>query len=54
MSSIIKCIIVIYFSMDNLEKFINDFLDDKLEPYLKSEPVPASNDEPVKVRHLTP
>ena len=36
--------------MDNLEKFINDFLDDKLEPYLKSEPVPASNDEPVKVR----
>lgn len=36
--------------MDNLEKFVNDFLDGKLEPYLKSEPVPASNDEPVKVR----
>lgn len=24
-------------------------MDDKLEPYLKSEPIPDSNDEPVKV-----
>jgi len=37
------------FSMDNLEKFVNDFLDGKVEPYLKSEPVPEDNDGPVKV-----
>jgi len=37
------------FSMDNLEKFCNDLLDGKLEPYLKSEAVPEPNDEPVKV-----
>ncbi|KAL3865460.1 hypothetical protein ACJMK2_042848 [Sinanodonta woodiana] len=37
------------FSIENLEKFVNDLLDDKLEPYLKSEPVPSPNDEPVKV-----
>jgi protein disulfide isomerase family A protein 3 len=32
-----------------LEKFARDLLDRKLEQYLKSEPVPASNNEPVKV-----
>jgi len=37
------------FSMDNLEQFVNDFLDGNLKPYLKSEPIPESNDEPVKV-----
>lgn len=37
------------FSMDNLEKFVKELLDGKLKPYLKSEPIPASNDEPVKV-----
>jgi protein disulfide isomerase family A protein 3 len=37
------------FSMDNLEKFANDLVDGKLSPYLKSEPVPEPNDEPVKV-----
>lgn len=37
------------FSMDNLEKFVRDFLDDKVEPYLKSEPVPDNTDAPVKV-----
>merc|ERR1712126_777436 len=36
------------FSMDALEKFCNDLLDDKLEPYLKSEAVPEQT-EPVKV-----
>lgn len=35
--------------MDNLEKFVRDFLDDKVEPYLKSETVPEDNDGPVKV-----
>jgi protein disulfide isomerase family A protein 3 len=37
------------FSVENLEKFAYDVLEGKLEPYLKSEPVPSSNDEPVKV-----
>ncbi|XP_029643538.1 protein disulfide-isomerase A3 [Octopus sinensis] len=37
------------FSMDNLESFVNDFLDDKLQPYLKSESVPSDNSAPVKV-----
>lgn len=36
------------FSMDNLEQFVNDLLGDKLEPYLKSEPVPADNSGGVK------
>ena len=39
-------------SMDNLEKFINDFLDGKIEPYLKSEPIPEDNDEYVKVKYV--
>lgn len=37
------------FSIQTLEQFVNDVLDGKLKPYLKSEPIPASNDEPVKV-----
>ncbi|XP_033749423.1 protein disulfide-isomerase A3-like [Pecten maximus] len=37
------------FSMDTFEKFVNDFLEDKLEPYMKSEAVPADNSGPVKV-----
>ncbi|KAL0278929.1 UNVERIFIED_CONTAM: hypothetical protein PYX00_000607 [Menopon gallinae] len=37
------------FSMENLEKFLNDLKDDKLEPFLKSEPVPDDNDGPVKI-----
>lgn len=36
------------FSMDNLEAFVNDLLNDKLEPYLKSEPVPEDNSGGVK------
>ena len=35
--------------MDNLEKFVKDLLDGKLKAYLKSEPIPESNDDPVKV-----
>merc|ERR1711966_251639 len=34
---------------DNVEKFLADFKDGKLEPFLKSEEPPASNDGPVKV-----
>jgi len=37
------------FSMDNLKAFLDDFKAGKLEPYMKSEPVPASNDAGVKV-----
>ncbi|XP_077988752.1 protein disulfide-isomerase A3-like [Glandiceps talaboti] len=32
-----------------LQAFVQDYLDGKLEPYLKSEDVPEDNDEPVKV-----
>lgn len=35
--------------IEALEKFVKDLLANKLEPYLKSEPIPDSNDEPVKV-----
>lgn len=37
------------FSIENLLTFAKDLLDGKLEPFIKSEPVPASNDGPVKV-----
>lgn len=37
------------FSVEKFEEFVEEFLDGKLTPYLKSEPVPASNDAPVKV-----
>lgn len=37
------------FSVQALETFVNDLLEGKLEPYLKSEPIPETNDEPVKV-----
>lgn len=33
-----------------LENFLRGFFDGALKPYLKSEPVPESNDGPVKVR----
>lgn len=37
------------FTIESFEQFIKHLLDNKLEPYLKSEPVPEKNDEPVKV-----
>lgn len=37
------------FSVESLEKFAQDYLDGKLEPYLKSEDIPADNSGPVKV-----
>ncbi len=37
------------FSVDSFTAFLKDFEAGKLEPYLKSEPVPDSNDAPVKV-----
>jgi len=36
------------FSVDNLEAFAIKFLDGEVEPYLKSEPIPEADDEPVK------
>ncbi|GAB6032387.1 protein disulfide isomerase [Chamberlinius hualienensis] len=36
------------FSVENLEKFAKDFKDGKLEPYMKSEPIPETQG-PVKV-----
>jgi len=37
------------FSIESFNKFVQDFHDGKLEPYLKSEAIPKSNDGPVKV-----
>jgi len=37
------------FAVDTLENFVNEFKDGKLKPYIKSEPVPETNDGPVKV-----
>lgn len=37
------------FSPEAFEKFIQDFLADRLEPYIKSEPVPTDNSQPLKV-----
>lgn len=47
--SLINYMLFVLFSIENLEKFVKDLVDNKLEPYLKSEPVPEKNDEPVKV-----
>jgi len=38
------------FSVENLKKFAEDFLAKKLKSYIKSEPVPAGNDQPGKVK----
>jgi len=35
--------------VDDIKKFITDFKSGKLVPFLKSEPIPAENDDPVKV-----
>ena len=37
------------FSVSNLQKFVQDYVDGHLEPHIKSEPVPTPNDQPVKV-----
>ena len=42
------------FSVDALREFVQEYLDDRLEPYIKSEPVPADNEGPVKVRCAMP
>lgn len=35
--------------IDNLKKFVDDLENGRLEPYLKSEPVPSDNNGPVTV-----
>lgn len=37
------------FSVDNLQAFATELEEGSLEPYVKSEPIPESNDAPVKV-----
>lgn len=37
------------FSVDNLESFLNGITAGEVDPYIKSEPVPADNSGPVKV-----
>ncbi|XP_033152968.1 protein disulfide-isomerase A3 [Drosophila mauritiana] len=37
------------FSVENLQDFVEKLLANELEPYIKSEPIPESNDTPVKV-----
>lgn len=37
------------FSVENLRGFVQDYLDEKLELYIKSEPLPKDNDGPVTV-----
>lgn len=35
--------------MENLKRFVSDLKNEKLEPFKKSEKIPATNDEPVKI-----
>lgn len=35
-----------------MERFLQNYFDGTLKPYLKSEPIPENNDGPVKVRPL--
>ena len=42
------------FSVDSLKDFVQDYLDEKLEFHIKSEPVPTDNTGPVKVRMSLP
>lgn len=36
-------------TLDGVKEFVRDFKSGSLQPFLKSEPVPAENNEPVKV-----
>ncbi|XP_065671417.1 protein disulfide-isomerase A3 [Hydra vulgaris] len=37
------------FSVENLERFTNEFKNQELKPYIKSEPLPVDNNGPVKI-----
>lgn len=47
--SVIFWILTYFCRIESLQAFVKDVLDDKLEPYLKSEAIPESNDGPVVV-----
>lgn len=36
-------------TLETVTAFVNDFVNGSLKPFLKSEEIPATNDEPVKV-----
>ncbi|KAL4281114.1 hypothetical protein GQ457_03G043960 [Hibiscus cannabinus] len=36
-------------TLDNIKAFAEDFLEDRIKPYYKSDPIPETNDEDVKV-----
>ncbi|KAF3323894.1 protein disulfide isomerase-like 1-4 [Carex littledalei] len=36
-------------TVDNIKKFAEDFLEDRLQPFYKSEPIPETNDGDVKI-----
>lgn len=37
------------FSVETFKVFLQEYFDGALKPYIKSEPIPESNDKPVKV-----
>jgi len=37
------------FSVDNLKEFFKNYLENKIKPHIKSEPIPEKNDAPVKI-----
>lgn len=37
-----------HYTSESISKFIDDFKENKLEAYLKSEPIPENNDKPIK------
>lgn len=37
------------FSIENFENFVESFVEGKIKPYVKTEPIPETNDGPVKV-----
>lgn len=45
----LKLVFIFNYRVENLEKFVRDFQDKKLEPYVKSESIPEDNTAPVKV-----
>ena len=40
------------FSVDTFRAFLEEYFAGKLKPYIKSEPVPETNDGPVKVLNI--
>lgn len=45
----IEFLLICIFRSENLEKFLKDLKGNRLEPFLKSEPIPDDNSGPVKV-----